>query len=79
METIAVSFLPWAHSYGQTCEVWIGVSHGSSMGICRGVPMILEDLLRQAVILFAVPTLYKKIYVYVHNLMENATPFRKDL
>jgi hypothetical protein len=25
--------------------VWIGVSHGSSMGICRGVPMILEDLL----------------------------------
>jgi long-chain acyl-CoA synthetase len=76
----SLAFLPWAHSYGQTCELWIGLSHGSSMGICRGVPMILEDLqLVKPTILFAVPTLYKKIYDGVHNLMENATPFRKKL
>jgi long-chain acyl-CoA synthetase len=76
----SLAFLPWAHSYGQTCELWIGVSHGSSMGICRGVPMILEDLqLVKPTILFAVPTLYKKIYDGVHNLMENASPFRKRL
>jgi long-chain acyl-CoA synthetase len=42
--------------------------------------MILEDLqLIKPTILFAVPTLYKKIYDGVHNLMESATPFRKRL
>ena len=31
----SLAFLPWAHSYGQTCELWVGVAHGSSAGICR--------------------------------------------
>mmetsp|Transcript_7113 Transcript_7113/g.14851 ORF Transcript_7113/g.14851 Transcript_7113/m.14851 type:complete len:424 (+) Transcript_7113:303-1574(+) len=76
----SLAFLPWAHSYGQTCELWIGISHGGSMGICRGVPMILEDLsLVKPTALFAVPTLYKKIYDGVHNMMETASPLRKRL
>lgn len=50
------------------------------MGICRGVPVILEDLqLVRPSVLFAVPTLYKKIYDGVHNLMESASPIRKKL
>jgi len=76
----SLAFLPWAHSYGQTCELWMGMAHGGSMGICRGVPSILEDLqLVKPTILFAVPTLHKKIYDGVHNLMENANPIRKSL
>jgi len=75
-----LAFLPWAHSYGQTCELWVGISHGGSMGICRGVPLILEDLSTvKPTALFAVPTLYKKIYDGVHNLMESASPLRKRL
>ena len=75
-----LAFLPWAHSYGQTCELWVGISHGGSMGICRGVPMILEDLsMVKPTALFAVPTLYKKIYDGVHNMMESASPLRKRL
>jgi long-chain acyl-CoA synthetase len=76
----SLAFLPWAHSYGQTCELWSGMAHGGSMGICRGVPHILEDLQYvQPTVLFAVPTLYKRIYDGVHNLMENANPIRKKL
>jgi len=76
----SLAFLPWAHSYGQTCELWVGMAHGGSMGICRGVPQILEDLqLVRPTILFAVPTLHKKIYDGVNNLMENANPIRKSL
>jgi len=76
----SLAFLPWAHSYGQTCELWVGVTHGSSMGICRGVPSILEDLqLVKPTVLFAVPTLHKKIYDGVHNLMESSSPIRKAL
>ena len=77
---VSLAFLPWAHSYGQTCELWMGISHGAAMGICRGVPLILEDLsLVKPNNLFAVPTLYKKIYDGVHNMMESASPIRKRL
>ena len=75
-----LAFLPWAHSYGQTCELWIGMSMGASTGICRGVPMILDDLqLVKPTVLFAVPTLYKKIYDGVHKVMETSNPIRKNL
>lgn len=76
----SLAFLPWAHSYGQTCELWMGMSMGAGMGIGRGVPFIVEDLqLVKPSVLFAVPTLYKKIYDGVHNLMESASPIRKRL
>jgi long-chain acyl-CoA synthetase len=76
----SLAFLPWAHSYGQTCELWMSMSMGSGIGICRGVPMLLEDLqMVKPSVLFAVPTLYKKIYDGVHNLMESSSPLRKNL
>jgi len=76
----SLAFLPWAHSYGQTCELWVSLAHGSSAGICRGVPFILEDLqLVKPSVLFAVPTLHKKIYDGVHNLIESASPLRQNL
>jgi len=76
----SLSFLPWAHSYGQTCELWSLMSSGASMGVCRGVPLILEDLqLVKPTNLFSVPTLYKKVFDGVHNLMETAPPLRKKL
>jgi len=76
----SLAFLPWAHSYGQTCELWSGIAHGCSSGICRGVPFILEDLQKvKPTILFAVPTLYKKVYDGVNNVMETANPRRKYL
>jgi len=76
----SLSFLPWAHSYGQTCELWSLMSSGASMGICRGVPVILEDLqLVKPTNLFSVPTLYKKVFDGVHNLIESAPPLRKKL
>jgi long-chain acyl-CoA synthetase len=56
------------------------MAHGQSSGICRGVPFILEDLqLVKPTVLFAVPTLHKKIYDGVHNLMESSSPIRKKL
>jgi long-chain acyl-CoA synthetase len=76
----SLSFLPWAHSYGQTVELWSMMSMGASMGISRGIPVILEDLqLVKPTSLFSVPTLYKKVYDGVHNLMETAPPLRKKL
>ncbi|KAL7519059.1 hypothetical protein ACHAWX_003856 [Stephanocyclus meneghinianus] len=76
----SLAFLPWAHSYGQTCELWGLISQGASMGICRGIPHILDDLqLVQPTLLFAVPTLYKRVYDGVVNMMNNATPIQRIL
>ena len=76
----SLAFLPWAHSYGQTCELWCAISHGGSMGICRGVPLILEDLaLVKPTVLFAVPTLYKKVYDGVQNLIGSSSPTKQKL
>jgi len=76
----SLSFLPWAHSYGQTCELWSLMAHGASMGICRGVPLILEDLqLVKPSLLYSVPTLYKRVYDGVNNMVETANPIRRGL
>ena len=80
MSDRSLAFLPWAHSYGQTCELWCAVSHGGSMGICRGVPQILEDLdMIKPTVLFAVPTLYKKVYDGVQNLIGTSSPTKQKL
>lgn len=76
----SLAFLPWAHSYGQTCELWCLLSQGASMGICRGIPNILEDLqLVRPTLLFAVPTLYKRVHDGVINMMNNASPIQQTL
>jgi long-chain acyl-CoA synthetase len=75
-----LAFLPWAHSYGQTCELWNLMAHGGAMGVGRGIPHILEDLtLVKPTALFAVPTLYKKIYDGVNNMMVTASPLRQRM
>eukprot|EP00591_Stephanopyxis_turris_P006025 CAMPEP_0195519698 /NCGR_PEP_ID=MMETSP0794_2-20130614/15279_1 /TAXON_ID=515487 /ORGANISM="Stephanopyxis turris, Strain CCMP 815" /LENGTH=650 /DNA_ID=CAMNT_0040648891 /DNA_START=462 /DNA_END=2414 /DNA_ORIENTATION=+ len=76
----SLAFLPWAHVYGLTCELWTGMAHGGSLGICRGVTQILDDLqLVKPTALFSVPTLYKRIYDGVHNLIQESSPAKKAL
>lgn len=79
-DDVSLAFLPWAHSYGQTCELWALMGHGGSMGISRGIPTILDDLQQiKPTLLFSVPTLYKKVFDGVHNLIESASPLRRSL
>merc|ERR1711862_1034111 len=56
------------------------MSHGASLGLCRGFPTILEDLqLVKPTMLFSVPTLYKRVYDGVNNMMESASPLKQRL
>ena len=78
----SLAFLPWAHSFGQTAELWNMLSQGASMGVCRGIPHLLDDLaMVRPTTLYSVPTLYKRIYDGVHNTMESTStsPLRKQL
>lgn len=67
-EDRSLSFLPWAHSFGQTCELHGLVSMGCSLAINDGVPNLINNLAAvQPTVLFAVPRIFNKIYDGVHK------------
>ncbi len=59
----SLSFLPWAHSFGQTVELHCGTSFGASMAICDDVTKLIgyfPDV--QPTLLFSVPRIFNRIY-----------------
>ena len=76
----ALAFLPWAHSFGQTIDLWTPMAHGTSSAISRGFQHVQDDLqLVQPTALASVPILFKKVFDGVNNVMETANPRRKYL
>jgi long-chain acyl-CoA synthetase len=79
-EDRALSFLPWAHSYGQTCEV-----HGlMSMGCSVAINDRLEDLLAnlaevKPTVLLAVPRIFNRLYQSVTEQIEGKPPLVQKL
>ena len=72
----SVAFLPWAHSYGQTCELHTGMAVGASTAIAAGAPGDAVELLAniqetQPTILFSVPTLFKKVFDGVNKKIDD--------
>lgn len=65
-EDRSLSFLPWAHSFGQTVELHMLFSCGASMGICESVNKILDNLAEvRPTLLFSVPRVFNKLYTAV--------------
>lgn len=64
----SLSFLPWAHSFGQTAELHALFSNGASMAICEGVDKILDNLAEvQPTLLFSVPRIFNRLYMAVQT------------
>ena len=62
-EDRTVSFLPWAHSYGQVVELHILVSSGASAAFNRDVARLADDLAEvHPTILVAVPRIFHRIH-----------------
>jgi len=79
-EDRSLSFLPWAHSFGQTVELHGLLSMGASMGIAESVPKIVENLGEvQPTLLFSVPRIFNKIHDGVLKKVEEDGGFRKKL
>jgi long-chain acyl-CoA synthetase len=76
----SLSFLPWAHSFGQTCELHTLVSMGCSMGINDDVTNLVANLAEvQPTILFAVPRIFNRIYDGVNKQMTEKPGFIQSL
>jgi len=62
-ETKTLSFLPWAHSYGQTAELHTIMRVGGSTGFAEDATTIVDDLaLVQPTMLVAVPRIFNRVY-----------------
>jgi len=67
-EDRALSFLPWAHSYGQTCEVHGLLSMGASVAINDRLEHLLDNLADvRPTVLFAVPRIFNRMYQNVNE------------
>jgi long-chain acyl-CoA synthetase len=66
----SLSFLPWAHSFGHTCELHCMLSRGASMALCESVDKIVANLAEvRPTVLMSVPRIFNKIYDGVNKQM----------
>jgi long-chain acyl-CoA synthetase len=76
----SLSFLPWAHSFGQTCELHGLLSMGASMAINDEIPNLLPNLATvQPTILFAVPRIFNRVYDNLNKQMAERPAFIRNL
>jgi long-chain acyl-CoA synthetase len=62
-ESLSISILPWAHSYGQVAELYNFISFGGSIGIMGSVATLGADIATlRPTILIGVPRVFNKIY-----------------
>ncbi len=72
-EDRSLSFLPWAHSFGQTVELHTMFSMGASMGIAEAVDKIVANLGEvRPTLLFSVPRIFNRIYDGLNKKMTDA-------
>jgi long-chain acyl-CoA synthetase len=59
----SLAFLPWAHSFGQTCELHCLLSMGCSMAINDDVKNLVPNLAEvKPTVLYAVPRVFNRLY-----------------
>ncbi len=77
---VSCSFLPWAHSFGQTAELHCMLSIGCSIGIAESVNTLMADfLLVRPTILFSVPRIFNRIYDGLQKKMAAGSPVKRML
>ncbi len=66
----SLSFLPWAHSFGHTCELHGLLSLGASIALAEAVDKIVANLAEvHPTVLFSVPRIFNRIYDNVNKQM----------
>ena len=76
----SLSFLPWAHSFGQTCELHCLMSMGAQIGIAESVPQLIDNLAEvRPTLLFSVPRVFNRIYDALQKRMEEDSAIKRFL
>ncbi len=76
----SLCILPWAHSFGQTAELYNLIQFGGSMGFMGDVTTLAEDMGKvRPTLLVAVPRVFNKIYDGLWAKMNEAGGLAKAL
>ena len=79
-DDVSLAFLPWAHSFGQNCELHVFFALGGAMGLVESVQTIIENLSEvKPTFLFAVPRIFNRIYDGLSKRMEEESPVKRKL
>ena len=75
----SLSFLPWAHSFGQTVELHGLLSMGAAMALAESVDKIIDNLAEtRPTIIMSVPRIFNRIYDRVQKqIREKPKPVQK--
>jgi long-chain acyl-CoA synthetase len=58
-----LSFLPWAHAFGHTCELHLGIAAGATIAIAESVDTVADNLGEvQPTVLVAVPRVFQRVH-----------------
>lgn len=75
-----LSFLPWAHSYGQTAELHLLMRLGGSTGFAESPQTIVDDMaLVKPTFLVAVPRIFNRVYDGLNAKMNEQGGLAKKL
>ncbi len=67
-DEVSLSFLPWAHSFGQTCELHLLFSFGAASALNSDVTVLVQELGEvQPTVLYSVPRVFNKVYDAIHK------------
>ncbi len=76
----SLSFLPWAHSFGQTAELHGLFSMGASLAIAESVDKILDNLQEtKPTLLYSVPRIFNKLYAAVQKQLSTKPPIIRKM
>lgn len=68
--SVSLSILPWAHSYGQTAELYNWLFLGGKIGFMKSMETLSDDFMKvKPTFLIAVPRVFNKIYTGIHQKM----------
>lgn len=77
---ISVSFLPWAHSFGQTCELHSLISRGAAIALAESVEKLVDNFAEvRPTLMYAVPRIFNRIYDGVNKKMAAGGGMKKVL
>jgi long-chain acyl-CoA synthetase len=75
----SASFLPWAHSFGQTVELHALCFFGASTGLTSAATLTRDMPEIRPTILVSVPTVFNRVYDGLQKMMESEGGVKKKL
>lgn len=79
-DDMTLSFLPWAHVYGQVIELHLIVSVGASTAFVSDLTKLVEELADvRPTMLVAVPRIFNRIYASVNRQLAEKPSFVRSL